>query len=396
MDTFARPAAPPWLGTVAKYAAALLLGLSAWALVLPPEPEVISPTIEFRVFLDLILGTLAVGLLPLRRRAPLAAAAALSLLLMVSAMAFGSWVFATISLATHRRVWPSTLVVILATLAGSAYEWWIPTPGADDVTLWEVLLFGVILNTLVTALGFYLGARRDLLASLRDRAETAEREQLLRIEQARVNERSRIAREMHDVLAHRISLVALHAGALAYREDLGPEQTRETAHLVQENAHRALTDLREVLGVLRAAPTRTTGGLEPPQPTLSDLSELITQARAAGQSIDLQLHIDPSQVPTTTGRHAYRGVQECLTNARKHAPGTPVTVTIDGHPGGQLRMQVSNPLAESAVQPPPGAGVGLLGLAERAELTGGSLQHGTEQGRYLVCLSLPWADQEGE
>ena len=104
------------------------------------------------------------------------------------------------------------------------------------------------------ATGMYIGARRELVASLHDRAERAEREQALRVEQAQANERARIAREMHDVLAHRMSLVAMHAGALAYRTDLSPEQTRHAAEVIQANAHRALADLREVLGLLREAP----------------------------------------------------------------------------------------------------------------------------------------------
>ena len=101
------------------------------------------------------------------------------------------------------------------------------------------------------AVGAYIGSRRELLWTLRDRAERAEDEQALRVEQGRLNERHRIAREMHDVLAHRISLIAMHAGALAYRTDLTAEEMHETAELIQAKSHEALTDLRQVLGVLR-------------------------------------------------------------------------------------------------------------------------------------------------
>ena len=102
-----------------------------------------------------------------------------------------------------------------------------------------------------TAVGLYIGARRELIATLRDRADRAEREQAMRVAQARTNERARIAREMHDVLAHRISLVAMHAGALGYRTDLSRDETKRAADVISQNAHQALVDLREILGVLR-------------------------------------------------------------------------------------------------------------------------------------------------
>ena len=117
---------------------------------------------------------------------------------------------------------------------------------------WYVnLLFCVLAAGVVVAIGMYLGARRDLIASLHDRAERAEREQALQVSTARAGERTRIAREMHDVLAHRMSLVAVHAGALAYRTDLSAAETRETAAIIQANSQRALADLREILGLLR-------------------------------------------------------------------------------------------------------------------------------------------------
>ena len=119
------------------------------------------------------------------------------------------------------------------------------TPGT------RTLLLGVAFAVIAAAIGMYIGARRDLLASLQDRAERAEREQELQVARAQAEERTRIAREMHDVLAHRMSLVAMHAGALAYRDNLTPDETREAAEVIQANSHRALTDLREILGVLR-------------------------------------------------------------------------------------------------------------------------------------------------
>ena len=134
-------------------------------------------------------------------------------------------------------------------------------------------------------------------------------------------ERTRIAREMHDVLAHRISLLALHAGGLEVRPDLPPEQVQETAALLRATARQALEELRSVIGVLRESEAE-----EPtpaaPQPTLTDLARLVEDTRRAGTDIDFEMHVEHvDEVPAALGRDAYRIVQEALTNVGKHAPG---------------------------------------------------------------------------
>ncbi|MCR8526381.1 histidine kinase dimerization/phosphoacceptor domain-containing protein, partial [Escherichia coli] len=141
------------------------------------------------------------------------------------------------------------------------------------------------------AWGLYLGSRRELLWTLRDRAERAESEQQLRASTARDAERARIAREMHDVLAHRISQVSMHAGALAFREDLTAEQMRTSAAVIQAKANEALTDLRAVLGVLREQETGRP--VEPPQPTYGDIPALVADAREEGMSIEFTDDLPP-------------------------------------------------------------------------------------------------------
>ena len=159
-------------------------------------------------------------------------------------------------------------------------------PAPDNQSPWYVnLALGVFVAGIGIAVGMYIGARRELVATLQDRAERAEREQALRVAQAQAHERTRIAREMHDVLAHRMSLVAMHAGALAYRDDLTPTETRETAEIIQANSHRALADLREILGVLRDAEE---GAPHRPQPTLADVDTLVDDERAAGARITVK------------------------------------------------------------------------------------------------------------
>jgi signal transduction histidine kinase len=196
---------------------------------------------------------------------------------------------------------------------------------------------------------------------------------------------------MHDVLAHRISLLSLHAGALEIRPDAAPAEVAGAAGVIRASAHQALQDLREVIGVLREEPAGDPGP-ERPQPTLRELPALVEESRAAGTTVRLDLTVDPAAVPGLTGRTAYRIVQEGLTNARKHAPGAVVAVTIGGTAGDGLSVAVRNPWPppghEAAI---PGAGTGLIGLAERAALAGGRLEHG-HRGDHEFALTawLPW------
>src|SRR5439155_22952903 len=150
-----------------------------------------------------------------------------------------------------------------------------------------------------------------------------------RVEQARLTERARIAREMHDVLAHRMSLVSLHAGALEVRTDARPEEVALAAGAIRASVHEALQELRTVVGVLRDG---AAGRPEPPQPDLADLPELVDGARATGMAIRYTCRVPPVGPSVVLGRTAYRFVQEGLTNARKHAPDSAVEVLLDGHP----------------------------------------------------------------
>jgi signal transduction histidine kinase len=195
---------------------------------------------------------------------------------------------------------------------------------------------------------------------------------------------------MHDALAHRLSLVALHAGALEYCKRLTDAEVATAAAITRQSAHRALADLHEILGVLRTLETDTPP--ERPQPTLVDLPALIQEAVGAGTKVRLHNRIvDLAGAPDTIGRGAYRMIQESLTNARKHAPDTAVDVILSGRPGGQLLLEVRNPLRlGAAVSATPGSGLGLLGLTERAELMGGRLEHVRSDRDFVVRAWLPW------
>lgn len=343
---------------------------------------------------DLVVGGAACAALLVRRRRPVELAVVLSVVAAFSVVAGAAALVALLTVATHRRwsavaaVWPVYVVGV------TAFYLMRPEPG---LPLLAVVALCLVVTAAVVAWGMYLRARRQLLASLRDRAERAETEQRLRVEQARQTERARMAREMHDVLAHRISLLSMHAGVLEFRPDARPEEIARAAGVIRENAHLALQDLREVIGVLRDGPERASAR---PQPTLVDVPALLEESRAAGLEVraDLRVH-DLADVPAGTGRNAYRIVQEGLTNARKHAPGAAVDLLLDGGPSDGLTVQLRNGGSAATVGTTsaggtagiPGSGTGLVGLTERADLVGGRLEHSsTDTGGFRLTAWLPW------
>lgn len=404
------PPLRPW-SRIWRYLAAAGIALVVWFVVVSDVlGDPLATEQEARagaaLFLDLLLGVVALCLLPLRRRHPLLTACLTAALTVVSASAVGAAFVATVSVATWRR-WrwalPVLTVWVLATIGYEA--WWRPTiTGEREATAFTLLSGGLAMGVVGTCLatGYYVGARRELIETLRLRAETAEREQALEAETAREAERTRIAREMHDVLAHRISLVAMHAGALAYRTDLTQEETAEAAGVIQDSAHLALSELREVLGVLRTEAAVGSGPAEPPQPLITQLPGLLASATD-------QLHVtvdtaglpdgDPAALgglPVTTSRTAYRIVQESLTNARKHAPGSDVVIRLAGRPGGLLTMEIHNgpPAGDRSLPAAPGSGYGLVGLQERVQLAQGALEHEAgPAGAFTVRSWLPWEEK---
>jgi signal transduction histidine kinase len=236
-------------------------------------------------------------------------------------------------------------------------------------------------------------SRRALAAE--QRATQLERDQHERARAAVGDERARIAREMHDVLAHRVSLLSLHAGALEFHPDASAEEVAEAAAVIRASAHAALEELRDVIGVLReGAPA---GAPEPPQPTLAEIPALVEESRLAGMRVHWHIEVPgDAALPAALGRAAYRIVQEGLTNARKHAPGAAVEVTIDAQAGTALVVEVLSRRAVGVAAPAalalPGAGTGLVGLAERVALAGGELEHGPDgAGDFVLRATLPWS-----
>lgn len=270
----------------------------------------------------------------------------------------------------------------LAVVSGLLVAWAFVNPllFPPDINYWFDAGAGLLMAGVAIGWGLFVRARRALVRSLRDQAARAG-------DDAREAERRRIAREMHDVLAHRLSLLSVHAGVLEFRPDAPPDEVAEAARVIRESARGALSELRSVIGVLRED---ADGSLtEPPQPTIADLPALVEESKAAGMRITTKLDIDEA-TPAAVGRTAYRIVQEGLTNARKHAPGAAVTLSVHTS-DGDLQIEVRSLAPVAVASPPlPGAGTGLIGLAERVTLAGGEFEHGIDSdGAFVLRARLP-------
>jgi signal transduction histidine kinase len=335
---------------------------------------------------DITLGVLCcVALLVLRRRWPVALAAVVLPVSAVSVMATGAAIVALFTVAVHRRG-PVALGL------GAAYVAVVPVyfllHDNPEFPVWVDLVVRAVTTTGALGWGMFVQAYRRLTGTLREHAARLEAEQSLRVDQARLTERARIAREMHDVLAHRMSMVSLHAGALEVRTDARPEEVAIAAGAIRASAHEALEELRGVIGVLREG---AAGRPEPPQPGLADVPELVDGARAMGMTVSYTCAVPAGGPSVVLGRTAYRIVQEGLTNARKHAPGSQVRVLLEGASGGELRIRISNPCPRPGLRPDvPGAGMGLVGVSERAALAGGRVEYGPEGDGFRLEARLPW------
>ncbi|MFJ5209646.1 MULTISPECIES: sensor histidine kinase [Streptomyces] len=382
-----------------------------------------------------VFGALAGSVLLLRRRWPIAVVL-VSIAVLPAQMGFLLSIVGLYTLAASelpRR--------IIASLAGMSFVGtlivtfvWVRQDVARGNLTWGdwVVPFASLTTAIgLTApsllLGLYVGARRRLMESLRERADSLERElQLLaeraeeRAEWARNEERTRIAREMHDVVAHRVSLMVVHAAALQAVARKDPEKAVRNAALVGDMGRQALTELREMLGVLRSGVASANGSrgavvplaavgvaaavaadrerAEEPVaegPCLSELDELVGQSAAAGMVVDLSVEGESREYAPEVEQTAYRVVQEALTNVHKHAAGAKTYVRL-AHRVSEIAMQVENeppPEASSASSARlPSGGNGLVGMKERVSALGGVFVSGpTDAGGFRVSAVIPAA-----
>ncbi|GAA3486362.1 sensor histidine kinase [Streptomyces cremeus] len=336
---------------------------------------------------DQVLGALACCALWLRRRWPTAVALALTVLSVAVPAASGAMGIALFGVTVHRPFKVAGPLSAAGIAVGVLQALVRPDPA---VSFRVAVVVTLVFTLLIFGWGMFVRARRQLVLSLRERTVRAETEAALRAEQAQRLAREAIAREMHDVLAHRLTLLSVHAGALEFRPDAPPAEVARAAGVIRDSAHEALQDLREIIGVLRSPGAADD---DRPQPTLATLDALVAESREAGAKVTLDNRIaDPDAVPAAVGRTVYRIAQEALTNARKHAPGAEVAVTVTGRAGDGVTVTVHNPAPDGDVPRVPGSGQGLIGLTERAQLAGGRLDHGLEpDGGFRITAWLPWA-----
>lgn len=301
----------------------------------------------------------------------------------IAAWSFVVMVGATFCYALRSTSRARTIAV--AVLAALGAEASIAVLVPHEALAWTLVSLLVVGSA--SLIGMYTRARRLLMAGLRERADEAEQRQAVAEENARRAERTRIAREMHDIVAHKISLVALQAGALEVNPNLERERVAESAALIRSTATEALDELRQVLGVLRGADD---GAPLAPQPTWDDVRRLVDASREAGVEVDLYDFVD-DPVPDALARTVYRVVQESLTNIHKHARRTAARVALIGEPGAELVVEVSNVLPQGFQTDLPGARMGLSGIETRVLHAGGAITSGpTDDGRFAVKAVIPW------
>ncbi|GAA1966045.1 sensor histidine kinase [Kitasatospora viridis] len=307
-----------------------------------------------------------------------------------------SWIAsgtALYSVAAQRRR-PAAAVVCGAAFALADYFTWSesgPSSGIDPFSLTQsnglAMMQSLLLGTAPVAVGWLARTRRELTVRLAELTRGQQREARLLAERVLATERARLAREMHDVVSHQVSLISVQAGGLQV-STTDPAAER-TARTIRELSVRTLQELRQMVGVLRAAgPAVPDGSPPPPQPRLADLPRLIEDS---GLCTEVELPPGGQEWPEPVQRAAYRTVQEALTNISKHAPGARVRVTVRDE-GERLLVEVRNGPAPASVPAPglPGGGHGLVGLRERAQLLGGTLTAGpTLDAGFTVRAELP-------
>ena len=383
-----------WAVDVAFFAVAVLVGVGEFSgTVLQNQYDLPA---WLRV-LDPVLGVALCVALWWRRRFPVALGLAAAGAMAVSNTAAGAGLVLLFSLALHRGWTTAVPVTGLAVLLGLPYIITVlpPVLGMPALALAVIL---TLLMLLVLTAGLAVRARRQLVLVLRLRADEARREEERRQEESRRAERERIAREMHDVLAHRISLLSVHAGALEYRTadgavtPLTAGEVHDAARVVRAGAHQALEELRDVLQVLRhpdGDPQNGDAAGRAPQPDARRLPALLDEARRGGQRVHGDLADGLAELRPQLQRTVYRVVQEGLTNARKHAPGAEVQVTA-AVADGEVHVEIANPAPLGVTTSEiPGAGAGLTGLAERVALHGGELTREVSGGRFRLAARIP-------
>lgn len=367
-----------------------------------PNPDTLTKAENLRLGLYLIisvvLGVVALALMPLALRDDhvghgtrwwSVVAAMVVIFIGPTEFAIVPAVIVMVSLAS-RRTWWLTLLTLAMGAVSLTFELTVrtrffPLEGdpvmASDVR--DIAVVYLLFAVIVLLIGQYRGERRRRQELLRQRLRRAERSAAV----AAAEERTRIARDMHDSLSHRLSLIGVHAAVLANRTDLKAEKIREEAELIRVQSAEAVEDLRQTLRALR---------MDDRVDPRSSIPDIVADARRAGMDVEVVddtfagISTVVSELPTVVAHCVFRVVQEGLTNARKHAPGQPVRLLVADSEVGPFRLSMSNPLAD-APDAGPGGGFGLAGLKERAQLVGAVLHSRKLRDSFEVELVFPAA-----
>ena len=292
---------------------------------------------------------------------------------------------AAFSAASRRsRLWMA--VVCVAMLVSELVATDFSAPAGENFPFKVGYYSGLLYPALVVlVVGLVRSNQKERTIALKAQAELTHEEMATRENFARQEERDRIARDMHDTLSHRLSMIAVYAGGLAFRKDLDPEETRKSARTIRDEAEAAVGDLREALHSLRSE-----GRIDPRE----GVESLVERSRQAGMDIEVRYQAGAGpqsleELSTMAGHALNRAVQEGLTNARKHAPGEPVTITI-ATLDDALSITMSNPTAQAREKASVhSGGYGIVGMRERASVVGGSLQVKDEEESFSCTLRLP-------
>ncbi|MFJ4988060.1 sensor histidine kinase [Streptomyces sp. NPDC088732] len=265
---------------------------------------------------------------------------------------------------------------LLTALLALAFSSWADWYGADPFIM--IFLSGVVL--------FVVAAVRGLRDSRKEVAAQVAVTEVERTRRTLLEERTTIARELHDVVAHHMSVIAIQAEAAPYRVENPPEELTQSFAIIRENAVIALTELRRVLGVVRAEDYQAP---DAPQPTLADLDRLIANVREAGLQVEKTVTGAVRELPQGVELSAYRIIQEGLSNTLRHAPGAAARVEISYVLGG-IGLRVLNGPPRGLLKPSPGAGHGITGMRERVTMLGGEMTDGTtDDGGYEIAVFIP-------
>ncbi|ATL31519.1 sensor histidine kinase [Streptomyces formicae] len=293
------------------------------------------------------------------------------------------------NLGNHGTSWRRTLSAVLGVTVLSVAGLWLNrmTTDSGDFQGGLDVLAALAPMPLAWAMGFAARTRQELLAAAERRAADARRAQALEAAQATQRERTRIAGEMHDVVAHSLTLLVVHAETLRARGGELPDWARAQVDGLATAGRQSSGELRDLLRMLRdptdAVPLQ-------PVPDLGELDTLLDSHRAEGGTVELTTGGTLESVPGPVQLAAYRVVQEALVNARRHAPGAPVRVSVDGV-AEELRCEVVNGRAARRATAGAGVGLGLVSMEERVGALGGELTAGpTGEGGFRLVATMPW------